>query len=159
MTSWPIVLSASVLLILLPAAAGGCKSGEESASAETAVPSDFQIIFGQQGTFAGRGMGYTIDAEGVVVKWEGKYPGEVKEAVAGINADQVRRLWKHAEEIGFLSMQDQAMATAHSFVSVTAEGESRRVTWVDRDVDDPTPAQVFFDECMKTAQAAFAEPY
>ena len=143
-------------MIALLIGAGGCKNGE-SASDGSAVPPDLEIIFGQQGTFAGRGMGYSIDANGNVVRWEGKYPGEVTEAEATIDSKQVRRLWRRAEDIEFLSMQDQAMATVYSFISVTAGGESRRVTWAERDADAPTPAQEFFDECMETAREALGE--
>lgn len=158
MTPGPVRYGVSLLMIVLLLGAGGCKNGEKSASAGSAVPSDLKIVFGQQGTFAGRGMGYSIDAVGDVVKWEGKYPGEIREAQAEIDPKQVRRLWHRAEEIDFLSMKDQAMATAHQFITVSAGGESRRVTWVARDEDAPTPAQAFYDECMATARAALGEP-
>lgn len=131
----------------------GCKSGDRAAG----VPSDLKIVFGQEGTFAGRGMGYSIDAFGEVVRWEGKFPEEVVEARAKIDHRQVRRLWRRAEEIGFLHMQDQAMATVTSFITVTARGDSRRVTWTERDDTSLTPAQEFFDECMSVAKAAFGE--
>lgn len=153
----PVHYGASLLMIALLMGAGGCKTGEESASTGSDVPSDLEIVFGQQGTFAGRGMGYSINAAGEVVRWEGKYPGELKEARAAIDPKHVRRLWHRAEEIEFLSMQDQTMATLHSFISVSAGGESRRVTWAERAEGSPTPAQDFFDECMETARMALGE--
>ena len=143
------------ILLLIVLSMAGCKNGEESASDGGDVPPDLEIIFGQQGTFAGRGMGYSINAAGEVVRWEGKYPGEIAEAETTIAPKQVKRLWQHAEDIGFLSMQDQAMATTYYFISVSAAGESRRVTWVGREKDAPTPSQTFFDKCMETARAAF----
>ena len=144
------------LLMVMMLTAAGCKGGENAAE-NASIPSDLRIIVGQQGTFAGRGMGYTIDAAGNVSRWEGKYPGEIVQADTTIEPGQVEQLWRRAEEIGFLSMQDQEMASIYNFVSVRARGESRRVTWTQRDDDAPTPAQAFYDECMQTARAAFGE--
>jgi hypothetical protein len=132
----------------------GCKSGDQSARR---VPSDLRIVFGYDGTFAGRSMGYSINALGEVVRWEGKYPEEVVEATARVDRKHVERLWRRAEEIDFLKMQEQAMATVNSFITVSARADSRRVTWVNRDETALTPVQEFFDECMSVAKAAFDE--
>lgn len=144
------------LLMVMMLTGAGCKGGENAAE-NASIPSDLRIIVGQQGTFAGRGMGYTIDAAGNVSRWEGKYPGEIVQADTTIDRGQVEQLWRRAEEIGFLSMQDQEMASMYNFVSVRAGGESRRVTWTKREEDAPTPAQAFYDECMQTAKSAFGE--
>lgn len=146
-----------LLMIIMLSAGAGCKHGEGSGSADGEIPSDLLIIFGQQGTIAGRGAGYSIDAAGEVVRWEGKYPGEDTTAAAAVGRDHVRMLWDRARDIGFLSMEDQAMASMYYFVSVTADGESRRVTWTPRGQDAPTPAQSFYDECMEVARLALGE--
>lgn len=155
MTLLPVRYGA--LLLMIASLIGGCKNGEESASARSDVPTDLEIVVGQQGTFAGRGMGYSINALGEVVRWEGKYPGEIIEDHATITPKQVQRLWHRAEEIDILSMKEQSMASIHSFITVSAGGESRRVTWTEREEDAPTPAQALFDECMETARAALGE--
>lgn len=148
---------ALLLMIIMLSAGAGCKHGERSGSADTQLPPDLLIMFGQQGTFAGRGAGYSIDAAGDVVRWEGKYPGEDTTAAAAVGRDQVQELWNRAREIGFLSMQDQEMASMYYFVSVTAGGESRRVTWTAREQNASTPAQAFYDECLETARLALGE--
>ena len=150
----PAMILAFVLFVAFAAAA--CKNGEKTAG-EGQPPDDLEIVFGMEGAFAGRGMGYTIRRDGEVERWEGKFPGENREAAATISADEVSRLWKRAEEIGFLQMSDQVMATTNSFITVTAGGESTRVTWVERDEDALTAAQQFFDECMAVAKAALGE--
>ena len=132
----------------------GCKSGGQTTRS---VPSDLRIVFGYEGTFAGRSMGYSITAAGQVVRWEGKYPEEVVEATARIDRKHVERLWRRAEEIEFLRMKEQAMATVSSFITVSAQGDSRHVTWAERDETDLSPPQEFFDECMSVAKAAFNE--
>ncbi len=151
-----ILAALSTGLVMVMLGIDGCKHSEKNPSVEE-IPSDLQIIFGQQGTFAGRSMGYSIYGDGQVVRWEGKYPEENKEATATVDADHVRRLWKRAQEIGFLEMSDQAMATVNTFITLTADGESRRVTWVDRDANAPTPAQKFYDECVDVAKKALGE--
>ena len=150
------IAALSTILAVSLMGANGCKHAEESASAEE-IPSDLKIVFGQQGTFAGRGMGYSIDASGEVVRWEGKFPGENTEASATVEENHVRSLWNHAQEIGFLEMQDQAMSTINYFVTLTANGESRRVTWIERNEDALTPAQRFYDECRAVARSALGE--
>jgi hypothetical protein len=134
----------------------GCKHGEKT-SGDEPLPEDLQFVFGVEGAFAGRGMGYIIHRSGEVIRWEGKYPGEVIEATAVVDAAQVRRLWKMAEEIGFLKMSEQVMATVNTFITVTAGGESSRVTWVERDENALTPAQKFYDECVVVARTALGE--
>jgi len=136
---------------------GSCKQGEKTSSMTQEIPSDLKIIFGQQGTFAGRSMGYSINGTGEVIRWEGKYPEEHTEATATVSEDEIQRLWRHAQKIGFLEMKEQAMSTVNMFITVTADGESRRVTWVGRDEDALTPAQKFYDECLAVAKAALEQ--
>ncbi len=136
----------------------GCKCGESSSSSSgQEIPADLTILFGRQGTFAGRSMGYSINADGDVVRWEGKFPGENQLAAATVGRHEVRRLWRRAEEIGFLQMKEQAMATEGLFITLSAGGESRRVTWVARAGEAKTPVQAFFDECMDVAKTALGE--
>ncbi len=161
------IAALSTLFGMLLMGYGGCKQTEQKPTMEEErqtvrtgsddVPADLKIIFGQQGTFAGRGMGYSINAGGEVLRWEGKYPEENTEASATVDAAHVQRLWKYAQEIGFLEIQEQAMATVNNFITLTAGGESRRVTWVQRDEDALTPAQKFYDECMVVAKTALGE--
>ena len=142
-----------LLFVLVLMVSACCKP----AASPTEVPSDFKIILGRQGTFAGRSMGYSIDAGGRVVRWEGKYPEETRQATARLDRKDVKRLWRRSEDIDFLKMSDQAMATTGAFIAVTSGGQSRRVTWTERDDGALTPAQRFFDECLDAAQSALGE--
>lgn len=149
----PALLYIGIMAFLV--APGGCKQGEKASAMSEDIPSDLKIIIGQQGTFAGRSMGYSINADGAVLRWEGKFPEEHVEARASAPEAQVEQLWKHAREIGFLQMQEQVMSTVNTFVNVTANGESRRVTWDRRDENALTAAQQFYDACMEVAAGAF----
>ena len=151
MTSHRLRKGAAVSTLLLMGMSG-CKHGEKTPS--DAIPSDFSITCGIQGTFAGRSLGYSIDALGEVVQWEGKYPGEIRQATAMLDRKEVGRLWQRAEDIKFLQMKEQAMTVEGSFVTVSAAGESRRATWAALDEREPTPAQTLFDECMSMARTA-----
>lgn len=121
------------------------------------IPEDLNIIFGRQGTFAGRSMGYSIEADGRVTRWEGKYPGEIEQANAAISEDELRRIWKRIEAIGFLEMSYQAMTTEGPFMNVTAGGESRRVTWTGQSDDLPAGVQDLYDDVMDVARTALGE--
>ena len=143
--------------MLLLMSLAGCKCAEKMASSDNGVPADLKITFGREGTFGGRSMGYSITGDGQVIQWEGRYPEERTEATASIDTAHVRTLWEHAEAIGFLNLRDQAMATVSSFITLSAGGESRRVTWTARDENALTPAQEFFDACMEVATNALEE--
>ena len=135
----------------------GCKRGEKAASTEMSIPADLKIVLGHTGGFAGRSMGYSIYANGDVLKWEGKYPEENRQATAIVDQDHVQQLWNHASEIKILEMQEQVMGNVTWFITVTADGESRRVTWAKRDEEALTPAQQFFDDCMEVAETVVEE--
>ncbi|MBT8400971.1 MAG: hypothetical protein KJO98_10890 [Rhodothermia bacterium] len=146
-----------IVVAILLMGSNGCKHTEENRPMTSEVPSDLKIIFGQQGTFAGRGMGYSIAGSGEVLRWEGKYPEENIEASAVTDSGHIQSLWQRAQEIDFLEMRDQSMSTVHYFVTMTANGESRRVTWVERNEESLTQAQEFYEECRAVAMSALGE--
>jgi hypothetical protein len=148
------VLAAGAILIM---AGPGCKHGEGASPGESGIPRDLAITCGIQGIQGGRGNGYTINGNGEVVRWEGRYPGHNRYATAVADTSTIWKLWEHAERINFLEMRDQAMAVTYWFISVSANGESRRHTWVERNEEALTPAQEFFDECMNVARTAMRE--
>jgi len=147
----PVFLVVCVLMV------AGCKQSEQSASGGDPVPDDLKIMFGLHGAEAGRDRGHSINADGEVIQWVGLYPEQNRQATGRADAEEVRRLWSHADSIGFLEMEEQVMAAAYWFISVSANGESRRVTWVERDDAAPTPAQEFFDACSEVAQTALGK--
>jgi len=143
------------IILLLALSFGGCKQGEKTSAQANPVPEDLKLTFGQSGGFAGRMMGYSIDAGGTVVRWEGKYPEENRQATSTLDQAQVQQLWDHATAIELLEMQEQVMDNIVWFVTVTAEGESRRVTWNKQDPE--APVQQFFNACMDLAKTALGE--
>lgn len=147
----PAIIALTVLLL---AGLVGCKSGERAASDEDPVPTDLKMVFGMQGS--ARMQGHSIAADGTVSRWEGLFPEQNVQARSEVDRDEVRRLWHYVQRSGFLEMQEQAMAQSFWFITVTANGQSRRVTWTDRADQNPADAQALFDACLEVARKALA---
>jgi len=147
--------SAGILAALLVASTvGGCKHSEKAMS----VPSDFQIMVGQEGGFAGRMNGYTFEADGSVVQWEGKYPGENTRADAPADKERAETLWKQAVEANIMQTSQQEVGDMTWFVSIRADGETRRVTWAGwpEEGQPLTDAQQFYNNCVEAAKSALS---
>lgn len=143
-----IVIAALALCV----AGSGCKHSQKA----MAVPDDLQITIGQGGGFAGRMTGYTIAADGSIVQWEGKYPGENKRGEAPADEKRAATLWSQATEAGLLTSSEQEVGNMTWFVSVTADGESRRASWASWPDTGTTmsEAQEFYRACLEVASAA-----
>jgi hypothetical protein len=132
----------------------GCKSGERATADDEAVPPDLKVVFGMQGS--ARMQGHSISADGTVSRWEGLYPEQNVQARSSADREEVRRLWQQVQRVGFLDMEEQAMAQSFWFITVSANGKSRRVTWIDRTDQGPVGAQALFDACLDVARKALA---
>ena len=155
MRSTPLKYTFSFLVALLLASGPGCKHSEKA----MAAPSDLQIMVGQGGGFAGRMTGYTIGADGSVVEWEGKYPGENKRADAPADKERAAALWQQAVEANILETSQQEVGNMTWFVNVRADGQTRRVSWSEWPEDRTTlsDAQAFYNACVEAARAALTK--
>lgn len=145
-----VIIAAALTLVCMP----GCKNGENVSRSEVALPPDFDIIVGQTGGFAGRMTGYAVNADGVVMEWEGKHAKENVRRESASDPARALALWRDAAEVGILQMTQQATGEATWFVALTAGGESRRVSWSSwpSDPADMTEAQRFYNTCVDLAK-------
>ena len=92
-------------------------------------PDDFQMTFGITGLPAGRMQGYTVHADGTLIQWEGKYPGENVRREGKLTPDQVNEIWTDVETSSYFTQSDMGKGLSNHFMNITADGESKRVTW------------------------------
>ena len=149
---------AAAALVLTAAA---CKNSDQRAQGAGTpgaeeVPGDLEITFGQTGGFAGRMTGYTMLADGSLPEWEGKFPGENKRRTAPADSERAASLWRLATEAAILETSEQATGNMTWFVTVSAGGESRQVSWAGwpADGEAQTPAQRYYETCLEVAKAA-----
>ncbi|NNE33792.1 MAG: hypothetical protein HKN13_01050 [Rhodothermales bacterium] len=159
----PLLQFSLIAFLSFAVLGSGCKHSEKqmddpNLAASVEVPSDLQIIAGQSGGFAGRSTGYTFSADGSVVEWEGKYPGENERATAPADLKRASSLWQHATDAAILQTTQQAVGNMTWFVTVTAGGESRRVSWAEWPEEGGalSDAQVFYNKCVEMAKDALS---
>ena len=117
------------------------------------TPSDFKMMIGRGGGVGGRVHGYSVDGEGIVQKWEGKYPEENIQRTGTLTSDDVHALWRYIEDIDYFSMNQQDMSGIGPFIMVTANGTSHRVSWEIPlgQQPDSTAWQQLYDRCVDMA--------
>lgn len=122
------------------------------------MPNDLIIVTGQTGGFAGRMRGYSIRADGRVWRWEGKHVEENVLAEATMPPEVVDSLWRRVQASDFFS-QSQQVREERAFLSVTADGESRHVSWTATPIDSAdTPIGQLYVYFRARAQDVLQQP-
>lgn len=146
------------LLMLAPACSGKKKVNQSAqASSENAIPEDFQLTIGTSGGFAGRMNGYTIEANGTVTQWEGKYPGENTIQTGQLTAEEVASIWHQLEEAAYFEHQQQDEGNMTTFMNARANGTTHRVTWPQQLGEAPSGSkmQQLHATCMEITMQGF----
>lgn len=139
----PLVLVCIVGGLCLTAACASEQPAQRTAE-QAALPIDLLIVAGQTAGLAGRMRGYSVRADGRVRRWEGKYIEENVLAESTAAPEVVDSLWRRVQDSDFFS-QSQQVREEGAFLSVTADGDSRRVSWtaVPSDTSDAALAQLY----------------
>lgn len=146
----------SLLALALLLIAAACSPSRQAGADAGTPPPDFVVLFGRTGGMAGQMQGHTIRADGTVLRWDGKSPEERVQAEGRLDPDQMAALWARVQAAEVFSMQRQDMDPTVTFVTVTADGDSRRVAWHVPLGETPpdTPIQALYDDLVATALAA-----
>lgn len=105
-------------------------SEETMDSEEGGVPDDFRMVFGQGGGFSGFWNGYAIEADGQVTSWTGRTQEADTLASGRLEPADLADLWRRVQEVGVLDRIARDTGNMTAFIELTAEGRSRRVSWV-----------------------------
>ena len=157
-TLWVV---ASLLVV-----SGGCSNKKEisqpssmsSMEISNDVPEDFKIMWGYEGGGAGQIMGHTIDAEGNVHQWSGKYPEERIDRTSTISMAEVEKTWAHVLEANYFNIDQFDQSGNALFLNVYANGMSHRVSWASLGQAEGEGAawHKLYEMCEATLQHAFA---
>lgn len=118
----------AVATLCLAAACTSDRHPRGDAADGPVTPDDLLVVVGQQAGPAGRVRGYSIRADGRVRQWEGKYVEENVLAEGVVPSDVVDSLWHRVQANDFFAQQQQVLEE-RAFMSVTARGDTRRVSW------------------------------
>lgn len=113
------------------------------------VPGDLTITLGRGGAPGGRMFGYTVQANGDVTQWEGRYPGENVQRTGSMPEEEVNTLWAQISDAGYFDMYEQDEGGTGLFMSVLADGKTHRVSWAGGpgQLADPSAVQGLYDSC------------
>lgn len=105
------------------------KTNKQSTENGQEVPADLRIQFGEGGGFAGMWQGYTIEADGTVLSWQGRAVGEKSEVIGKISKDELQALWREVQSANFFSQSLSETGNMTAIFRVTANDEQHEVSW------------------------------
>ena len=106
-----------------------CSKSSKKADDQIAIPAQFSIMFGQGGGFTGRWSGYTIEADGTLLKWDGRYAEDGAKPIAQLTPEQMGSLWQCVNDHNFFDRIREEYGNQTAIMRVTAEADTHRVSW------------------------------
>lgn len=143
----------------------GCRSSrnaeapvapQQIAVLEDPIPGDLRVSWGSGGGITGRWSGYTIEADGRLMAWQGQLALENPTPAGQVPADSLRAIWKAVSDMHFFDVERTEPANMTSVLEVVAEGRTHRVTWPARvEGIEPavSPIDALFARCHAIAAA------
>jgi len=126
-------------------------SGEEPAGS----PADLSVLIGRKGEMAGRQSGFRF-AEGMVSRWEGKFPGERVLAEAPLQSADMDSLWLLLSDFDFFGKSLKEMGDQTRFIETRTGALTRRIEWKlpVGDESEHEDLDLLFEQCRAIALAA-----
>lgn len=100
----------------------------------TSLPDSLSVIFGQGGGFAGLWNGYTVQPDGLVLKWQGYVAENNAQAYGRLDTAGMQTLWHALSEADIMHAESQPIGNVTAYVRVTADTATHRVSWRPRPV-------------------------
>ena len=116
----------ALLLLIL----SSCSQTQKSPVNEAQVPSDFGIVFGEGGGFAGLWQGYTIKPDGTVLGWQGRVAEQNPRVIGKLSRAQQLALWQQVQGLDYFTLDSQERSNMTAFMRVTAKGNTHAVSWL-----------------------------
>ncbi len=110
------------------------------------MPADFSIVIGSGGGFSGLWEGHRIDADGAMTAWRGVGEQQESRRIGSLTKSHMEDLWQRIHDDGLLDLQISESGNHTTFIEMTTNGSTRRLSWATgSQVDDPaaTAATVY----------------
>lgn len=167
-TSTPDLLSMRIaphlpvgLVLGLLFLAGACSNAQQTMEPPVVIPEDFRVVFGKGGGFAGLWEGFTVDANGQVLKWMGRYAEDKAQPAGSLGTAQVAELWAHLEAHRFFALQADTRGNMTGVIEATAHADTHRVFWKPVPPSakvDLAPLDSLYLLLRRTVESALADP-
>ena len=121
-------------LFLSPLVVTGCRRSISPDTAESTqydpAPSDFKMMLGQGGGFAGRWTGFTIESDGSIVEWSGPVAGSNEHPAGTLGREGAAAIWHDVVKIDFFSQEIDERGEVTAFLTINADSVEHRVSWI-----------------------------
>jgi hypothetical protein len=109
----------------------GCRATADGGGAVPGqdVPADLQVAFGAGGGFTGQWEGYTVRADGTVLRWEGAGVGDGARPAGRLRPEQVDSIWTRLQAERFFAWPAGEAGNATGFIEVVARADTHAVAW------------------------------
>lgn len=106
-----------------------CSSGRSNGTMSDSVPKDFKLSFGEGGGITGRWIGFTIVADGSVLKWDGGRAEENVTARTKLSSEELSTLWQRVKILQHVTDSVLEKGNITYYLRLTANATSREFTW------------------------------
>ncbi len=124
------------------------------------IPEDFRIVFGNGGGFAGLWEGFTVESNGQVLRWLGRYAEDKAQPAGSLGTAQVAELWMCLENHQFFVTESDVRGNMTGIIEATAHADTHRVFWkpIPSSAKVPlAPLDSLYGQLRRIVQSALAE--
>jgi hypothetical protein len=108
---------------------GACSKNSKKIDNPVVIPDGFSVMFGAGGGFAGLWNGYTVQADGSVLQWKGRYAEERTAPAGELSPEQMQILWTCLDKHQFFAQDLQDYGNQTAVIRVTTAVDTHRVAW------------------------------
>lgn len=119
------------------------------------VPADFELVFGSGGGITGLWQGFTLQADGRLLRWNGPMAGANETVAGSVSMDDRRALWNEIEAAKFFEETKDERGNMTRRISVTANEKTHHVYWpMVVGTQETQPLDRLYERCEETASRA-----
>ena len=104
-------------------------SGSKTIQKSPSFPDDLRISIYQGGGVAGIWRGYTIEANGSVMRWQGRLPETNPEVSGQLSPSELHTLWQAIQAADFFNVRLTNTGNLTTFIKIQASGRQNIVSW------------------------------
>lgn len=148
----PMKSTLSIVVIVTSLFVQSCLHTRSNTSMKEDIPPDFNVVFGEGGGITGRWQGFTVDTNGIVLRWEGRVAGENPKAAGSLSRDEVASIWKRSTEVRQLAAGVSQKGDLTYFIQLTSDGSKKEHTWIEDGSSSSKILHDFYSYCRSVIE-------
>ena len=103
--------------------------------------------------------GFTVEAGGSVLRWSGFIEGDDEQPAGTLSEAQMAEIWQRLSHDDLLNLDLSETGNMTAFIEVSAEGETRRLSWevgTETDNDSASAADAAYRDIRDMIEAGVA---